>query len=232
MRVKKRATVLKEIAAKQEIIAQLSQSDLRRILTGQLCLLLNFSIMTFQGLRDEFNFDDVCKSYYQSITDNFRKEYCERSRMSEAHFNETFQIDFDQRHDGVHIFKIMTDEDTHSAAQDIADRVAEAIETSSGVEAGSRSPMMIVKAVPEGAMPVASKSVSRMVFALEPVVLYCRDFIPRHVIEMMEFADKHLKLESYYVAFITQEDSLSLWSHRTLVGKLGPHYFIELGSWR
>jgi hypothetical protein len=231
MKVKKRATLLKELTNKRDTIAQIG-NEARRVPTGQLCLLLEYDIMTFQGLRDEFNFDDVSKRYYQNVVDDFRKEYCALNEMSESRFNETFQIDFDSRRDGVHIFKIMTDEDEQSAVKDVAERIAEAIEASTGAEVSHRAPMMIVKAMPEGAAPVMSKPISRMAFALEPISVYCRDIIPKHLIESLEFADKHLKLDSYYVAFITQEDSLSLWSPRMLVGKLGPHYFVDLGAWR
>lgn len=228
MKVKAKSTVLREIARKDALVSSMSHG-IKLIPTGQLCLHLGYDVMTYLGLRDEFKFDEVSAAYYQDVIAKFRREYCERSKMSEAHFNETYQIDFDFKKEGVHIFKIMTEEDRQQEAQTVADRIKSALEEQAD---SPKAGVMIVQETPEGAMPVASKSISRIVFAIEPLEVYCRDVVPNHIIEAVSFANKHIRFDAYYVAFITQEDALSTWSPKMIVAKLGPHYFVEIGRWR
>jgi len=228
MKVKARPTVLREIARKDRLINDMHHSY-KSIPTGQLCLHLGYDIMTYPGLRDEFKFDDVSAAYYQDVIAKFRREYCERSKMSEAHFNETYQIDFDVKKEGVHIFKIMTEEDRQQEAQTVAERITKALEEHAD---SPKAGVMIVHETPEGAMPTASKAISRIVFAIEPLEVYCRDVMPSHIIEAVNFANKYIRFDAYYVAFITQEDALSTWSPKMVVAKLGPHYFVEIGRWR
>jgi hypothetical protein len=237
MKVSRSTTLKSQLTSRVELVES-KKALVRAMPRGQRCLLLGYNIFTFSGLKTQFNFDGMHDTYYKEATAIAKQEFCTKVKMSESQFNETYNLRWSSNEDSVAFFKIATDDDIKDHARTMNENLRSMIDdVQQGNPTGDHEGMpiaMVMRAPPPpGFEPEFVKNVSKIVFAIEPFDLFCRDLIPHVVLECKQFAQQILELDDFYVCFVTTADSLDMMSPRMLIGRLGPqHYFIEIASWR
>jgi hypothetical protein len=207
---------------------------------GQRIVHLEYPTYTFDGLKNIFKLEKMQNNEIEAVKAGLISKYCTENQISRSVFMERYELSTDMESlplvGVVAAFSILLQKDIEDKHKQIGEKVREAFEQQvqhvSPDQMGQLHSVVVDTKELMDAAPIAQAEIAKFIIALEPLSIYCRDKIPMYAFKQMAIATSIVGLTEFFVAFVTDRGSLSIYSTRIILASLGRHYLVEIASWR
>lgn len=207
---------------------------------GQRVFRLGYSVFTFDGLKDLFNFNNVQDQLVSNVEQKLISRFCAENNITVSQFKENYDVENDLNTNSevgkIGVFKISLDSDVEEAVDKIKQSIKEKYDQAARSAEEQGHPVTAIRLDHSefslNNEPLMEHDVVKLMVTLEPIQVYCRDLIPDYVIRQIDFARTNIGLQDFMVAFVSVRNGLALYSPRTVMASLGRHYLVEIASWR
>jgi hypothetical protein len=209
---------------------------------GQRVIRLKYPTYTFDGLKKLFELDKMQSNEIEAVKASLVNKYCADNQITRSVFMERYELAVDMESlplvGTVAAFSILLQKDIEDKHKKLGDKVREAFEqhaqqvSPEQLQMGQLHSVVVNTEELMDAAPIAQAEIAKFIIALEPLAVYCRDEIPMYVFKQMAIATNVVGLNEFFIAFVTDRGSLSIYSPRIVLASLGRHYLVEVASWR